>query len=276
MLCIAHRLHTVAYYDQVLVMDKGRVLEFSPPLQLMQQQGSRFREMCESTGAFDELVAIASEDKTVSPPAALPGSSISQYELNPAELALASPGCSSKKTQADNVETAQPVPDSLDLYANMNIHHTAIPPAPLASPAPGALSPTSTAQVDRSVLDTTTVSAANFSSVINEADMFANMNVYVPNSSSSPAVLAEPQDKPSNRILSKPAEKNPVAVVQNTTIQPSSSFSLEDLDEFVANLNLPSVATSANTASSAATATGASGGVDMSELDSLMADIMSL
>jgi len=34
-ICIAHRLHTIAYYDSVLVMDAGRVVEFGDPYELM-------------------------------------------------------------------------------------------------------------------------------------------------------------------------------------------------------------------------------------------------
>jgi ABC-type multidrug transport system fused ATPase/permease subunit len=60
-LCIAHRLHTVAYYDKVLVMDKGEAREFDTPLSLMHQEHSIFRSLCISSGSFDQLVAIATE-----------------------------------------------------------------------------------------------------------------------------------------------------------------------------------------------------------------------
>ena len=103
-ICIAHRLHTVAYYDRVLVMDRGQVAEYDSPLALLQrergplqdgrgamtsvyngdgesddnsfgrdfqhqqqqgqqpqQQGSIFREMCEASGDFEELLALAQQ-----------------------------------------------------------------------------------------------------------------------------------------------------------------------------------------------------------------------
>lgn len=60
-LCIAHRLHTVAYYDKVLVMDKGESKEFDTPLALMQQEGSLFRSLCISSGSYDQLFAIATD-----------------------------------------------------------------------------------------------------------------------------------------------------------------------------------------------------------------------
>lgn len=60
-LCIAHRLHTVAFYDKVLVMDQGAAKECAAPLQLMQQDGSLFRSLCLSSGAYDQLFVIASE-----------------------------------------------------------------------------------------------------------------------------------------------------------------------------------------------------------------------
>ena len=58
-LCIAHRLHTIAYYDLVLVMEKGQVAEFADPFSLMSSGGSLFRSLCESSGDFDELLATA-------------------------------------------------------------------------------------------------------------------------------------------------------------------------------------------------------------------------
>ena len=59
MLCIAHRLHTIAYYDLIAVMDKGAVVEYGAPLDLIDNANSLFRGMCESTGDFDGIYKIA-------------------------------------------------------------------------------------------------------------------------------------------------------------------------------------------------------------------------
>ncbi|KAJ1554844.1 hypothetical protein HK405_003929, partial [Cladochytrium tenue] len=58
-LCIAHRLRTVANFDRILVLADGRVVEFGTPLQLMRQSGGAFRKMCEDTGEMAELLRIA-------------------------------------------------------------------------------------------------------------------------------------------------------------------------------------------------------------------------
>lgn len=41
------RLHTVAFYDRVLVLDQGKVAEYDTPLALLQNPYSQFRAMCE-------------------------------------------------------------------------------------------------------------------------------------------------------------------------------------------------------------------------------------
>ncbi|KAF0384836.1 ABC transporter [Gigaspora margarita] len=58
---IAHRLRTVVDYDKVLVMDAGKVIEFDPPYILLQNPGSTFRAMCESSGEFNELMELAKQ-----------------------------------------------------------------------------------------------------------------------------------------------------------------------------------------------------------------------
>ncbi|KAK7199248.1 pentamidine resistance protein 1 [Novymonas esmeraldas] len=45
---IAHRLHTVAAYDAVLVMDQGRAIEFGAPADLVQRTGSAFGALVRS------------------------------------------------------------------------------------------------------------------------------------------------------------------------------------------------------------------------------------
>ncbi|KAJ3029936.1 UNVERIFIED_CONTAM: hypothetical protein HDU68_010622 [Siphonaria sp. JEL0065] len=57
-LSIAHRLRTIADYDKVLVLDKGRVMQFGTPLELMQTEGI-FKTMCEDSGEFKELMEMA-------------------------------------------------------------------------------------------------------------------------------------------------------------------------------------------------------------------------
>ncbi|KAL0958936.1 hypothetical protein HGRIS_014252 [Hohenbuehelia grisea] len=46
LLCIAHRLNTIAYYDRVLVMDNGQVAEFDTVLNLFDKDDSIFRSLC--------------------------------------------------------------------------------------------------------------------------------------------------------------------------------------------------------------------------------------
>ncbi|KAJ3286409.1 hypothetical protein HDU79_006491 [Rhizoclosmatium sp. JEL0117] len=63
-LTIAHRLKTVCDYDRVLVLDKGQVVEFGTPLELIENEkegiaAGYFRKMCEDSGELTELVRIA-------------------------------------------------------------------------------------------------------------------------------------------------------------------------------------------------------------------------
>ena len=46
---IAHRLNTVADYDQIIVMDKGKIVESGSPYKLIQDNGI-FAEMVQHTG----------------------------------------------------------------------------------------------------------------------------------------------------------------------------------------------------------------------------------
>ncbi|KAJ7270615.1 multidrug resistance-associated ABC transporter [Mycena haematopus] len=46
LLCIAHRLNTIAYYDRILVMDSGEVAEFDTVLNLFDKEDSIFRSLC--------------------------------------------------------------------------------------------------------------------------------------------------------------------------------------------------------------------------------------
>lgn len=60
-LCIAHRLKTVIEYDKILVLDKGRVVEFGSPRELLKgnaSSGSLFQIMCQETGEMAELMEM--------------------------------------------------------------------------------------------------------------------------------------------------------------------------------------------------------------------------
>lgn len=65
LLCIAHRIRTVADYDRILVLDQGRVKEFDTPYNLITRQDSIFRQMCQRSGEFEELLEIASAKHSV-------------------------------------------------------------------------------------------------------------------------------------------------------------------------------------------------------------------
>jgi len=58
-LAVAHRLRTVAYYDLVLVLQQGKVVEIGSPLELLENTGSAFRALAEQTGEFELLLGMA-------------------------------------------------------------------------------------------------------------------------------------------------------------------------------------------------------------------------
>ncbi|KAL8984388.1 MAG: hypothetical protein Q9205_001621 [Flavoplaca limonia] len=62
---IAHRLQTIIDYDKVLVLDKGRVVEYDAPWKLITQEDSLFQGMCEMSGDLEILTEEAkkAEDK---------------------------------------------------------------------------------------------------------------------------------------------------------------------------------------------------------------------
>ncbi|PFH48819.1 hypothetical protein AMATHDRAFT_64587 [Amanita thiersii Skay4041] len=62
LLCIAHRLNTIAYYDRVLVMDNGVVAEFDTVLNLFDREDSILRSLCnEANLSRADIVRIREE-----------------------------------------------------------------------------------------------------------------------------------------------------------------------------------------------------------------------
>jgi ABC-type multidrug transport system fused ATPase/permease subunit len=61
LLCIAHRLNTIVFYDRILVMDQGQVAEFDTPLALFDRPDSIFRAMCDKASlSREDIVRIRS------------------------------------------------------------------------------------------------------------------------------------------------------------------------------------------------------------------------
>jgi ABC-type multidrug transport system fused ATPase/permease subunit len=58
---IAHRLQTIIDYDKVLVLDKGQVIEYGDPYDLISKEDGSFRSMCETSGELDSLTKTAKE-----------------------------------------------------------------------------------------------------------------------------------------------------------------------------------------------------------------------
>jgi ABC-type multidrug transport system fused ATPase/permease subunit len=52
---IAHRLNTVADYDKIIVMHRGKIIESGSPYELIQRRGS-FYEMIQHTGKNASLI----------------------------------------------------------------------------------------------------------------------------------------------------------------------------------------------------------------------------
>jgi ABC-type multidrug transport system fused ATPase/permease subunit len=58
---IAHRIKTIADYDKIVVLGKGKVVECGTPLALMQDKQSVFHSMCQQSGEMAELIRIAKD-----------------------------------------------------------------------------------------------------------------------------------------------------------------------------------------------------------------------
>jgi ATP-binding cassette subfamily C (CFTR/MRP) protein 1 len=65
-LCIAHRLRTVLWYDRVCVMDEGKIVELASPAQLWDDPEGRFRRMCDQAGITRTMIESTSKSSTES------------------------------------------------------------------------------------------------------------------------------------------------------------------------------------------------------------------
>ncbi|CAG5187876.1 uncharacterized protein ALTATR162_LOCUS11812 [Alternaria atra] len=68
---IAHRLQTIIDYDKVLVLDKGEVIEYGHPYDLVRKEGGSFRSMCETSGELETLTSTAKTAYEAKPTAAV-------------------------------------------------------------------------------------------------------------------------------------------------------------------------------------------------------------
>ncbi|CAG7848335.1 ATP-dependent bile acid permease [Serendipita indica DSM 11827] len=61
LITIAHRIRTVIDYDRLLILDKGNIVEFDTPWNLIRKEGGLFRDMCLKSGTFSELEKAAKQ-----------------------------------------------------------------------------------------------------------------------------------------------------------------------------------------------------------------------
>ncbi|RDB26371.1 Oligomycin resistance ATP-dependent permease YOR1 [Hypsizygus marmoreus] len=68
LLCIAHRLNTIAYYDRVLVMDSGEIAEFDTVLNLYDNEQGIFRSLCnEANLQREDILRIRADHASLIP-----------------------------------------------------------------------------------------------------------------------------------------------------------------------------------------------------------------
>lgn len=58
-LCIAHRLETIIFYDRILVLSNGEISEYDSPWTLLQDAKSAFSNLCQKSGEYDKLYDLA-------------------------------------------------------------------------------------------------------------------------------------------------------------------------------------------------------------------------
>jgi len=66
-LTIAHRLNTIMEADKILFMDAGKVMEFAPPLVLLNRPDGYFNTLLKETGidSYNKLKRIAEDKVTI-------------------------------------------------------------------------------------------------------------------------------------------------------------------------------------------------------------------
>jgi ABC-type multidrug transport system fused ATPase/permease subunit len=64
-LCIAHRLRTVLWYDRVCVMDSGMIVELASPAELWDNPEGYFRRMCDQAGITRGMIESAGIDSEI-------------------------------------------------------------------------------------------------------------------------------------------------------------------------------------------------------------------
>ena len=60
-LTVAHRLHTVVFYEKAMLLAEGGVLEYDAPAKLLAKKDGAFRKLAEETGDLMGLVAAAQQ-----------------------------------------------------------------------------------------------------------------------------------------------------------------------------------------------------------------------
>jgi len=52
---VAHKLDTILDFDKVVVMNKGQLVEYGRPHQLLERQGSWFKSLYEEVGMREDV-----------------------------------------------------------------------------------------------------------------------------------------------------------------------------------------------------------------------------